>query len=190
MPVGTHEDEFVEGVGGKLDAAADPVVDDDRFGRHLQADDEFLAGASTAVALVRQDLAAGAGIAVRAPLRLGLLSLGVELVRRFEGAIRLSLGDQPVGGRAVEFVALRLVVGTLVVLESEPVERGKDLTRQLLARPLDVRVLDPEDVGPLLASREEEVVERRACTADVQEAGRRWRKANAGTVGVRQNAAC
>jgi hypothetical protein len=190
VPVRTHEGEVVERVGRKLDAAADQVLDDDRLGRHLEADHELLAFTSAAVALVGRNVPTGAGVAIRTSLRLGAFPLGVELLRRLERTEGLALGDEPFGRRAVEVRALRLEVRAFVVLQAEPVERGEDLSGKLVARTLDVRVLDPQDVGALLPPCKEEVVEGRARTADVQEAGRRWREANAGTVGVGQNAAC
>jgi hypothetical protein len=190
MAVGANEHEVVQRVGRKLDAPADEVLDDDRLGRHLEANHELLARSCAPVALVGRDLPTGAGVAVRTSLRLGPFPRGVELLRRLERAERLAFGDEPVGRRAVELRALRLVVGPFVVLQAEPVERGEDLSGELVAGTLDVGVLDAQDVGALLPPCEEEVVERRARSADVQEAGRRWRKANAGTVGARQNAAC
>jgi len=190
VAVGADEDEVVEGLGGELDAAADEIVDDDGLGRHLQAHHELLAGMRAAVALVGRDRATGAGVTVRAPLRLRLLAVEVELLGSLEGAVRFPLGNQPVGGGPVEVVALRLMVRALVVLEPEPLESREDLPGELLARPFDVGVFDPEDVGALLPAREEEVVQRRARASDVQKARGGGRETDARAGAVRQGAAC
>ena len=129
----------------------------------------------------------GAGVTVGPPRRFGLLALGVELLGGLEGAVRLPLRDQAVGGGAVEVVAL--ATGG----------RGPRRTRgratpsptricagQLVLRALDVRVLDAQDERALLPPREEQVVERGARAADVQGAGRRGREADARSGRVRQ----
>ena len=123
VPVGAHENEVVERVRGKLDPAADEVVDDDRLRRHLQTHDELLARSRAAVALVRRDLAAGPGVAVRASQRFRFFSFGLELLGSLERAVGLTPGEEPVGRGPVEVGATRLPVGALVVLETEPVER-------------------------------------------------------------------
>ena len=58
VPVGPDEHEVVEGVGRKLHAPSDQVVDDDRLGRHLQADDVALARGRPAVALFERNVPA------------------------------------------------------------------------------------------------------------------------------------
>ena len=91
MAVGAHEDEVVEGVRRELDASADQVLDDDRLGRHRQAHDVALARPGPALALLRRDPAARAGVAVGPPGRLRRLALGLELLGRLEGAVGLAL---------------------------------------------------------------------------------------------------
>jgi hypothetical protein len=122
VPVGAHEHEVVQGIGGELDAPPDQVVHDDRLPWHLEAHDEFLSRADAAVALVRCDVPARAGVTVRASLGLGLLAIVVELLGGLERTKCLALRDQAVGGGPVEVGALRLVVRPLVVLEPEPFE--------------------------------------------------------------------
>ena len=181
VPIGPHQDEVVEGVGRELHAAADEVVHDDRLRRHPQPDDELLARPRAPIALVGRDFPARPRVSIRASLRLRLLALGVELLGGLERAVGPALGDEPVRGRAVEVEALRLIVRALVVLEAEPVERGKNLIGELVFRALDVGVLDAQDVGALLPTGEEQVVEGGSRAADVQEAGRRGREPDART---------
>jgi hypothetical protein len=167
VAVRAHEDEVVDRVGGELDGAPDQVVDDDRLGGNPEPHDVALAGARAALALLGRDRATGARVPVGAACGFRFLPLGVEFLRGLERPVRLSFGDQAVGRRAVEVVPLRLVVGALVVVESDPVHGRQDLCRQLLARALDVRVLDPEDERAFFPTREEEVVECRSDAADV-----------------------
>ena len=58
-----------------------------------------------------------------------LLALGVELLGRLEGPVGLALANEPLGRRPVEVVAARLVEGSLVVAEAQPLHRREDLRR-------------------------------------------------------------
>ncbi len=180
VAVRAHEHEVVQRVGGKLDAAADQVLDDDRFGRHPEPNDVALARPRPPVALLGSDAAPGPRVAVGPARGVGRLALGVELLGRLEGPVGLALADQPVRGVPIEVVPAGLVERTLVVAEPEPLHGREDLRGQLLARALDVGVLDAQDERAALVPREEQVVERGARAPDVERARRGRRKPDAG----------
>jgi hypothetical protein len=190
VAVGAHEDEIVEGVGREIHPPADEIVHDEGLVRHAEANDVALTGRRPAVALLERDRARCPRVAVGLAGRLGLLALGVELLGRFEGPVGLALPDEPVGRLLVEVVALRLEERPLVVVEAEPLHRREDLPRQLFAGALDVGVLDAQEKRAARVPREEQVVEGRPRSADVERARRGRRKTDAGRVWLLQGARC
>jgi len=67
----------------------------------------------------------------------------------------------------------------LIPLDTESLKRAENLVGEVPLRTLDVRVFDPKDVHAALVAREQEIVERRASSADVQAAGGRGGESHA-----------
>src|SRR5690606_28675703 len=83
----------------------------------------------------------------------------------------LALAHQLLGHFAVALEPLHLVVGPLVPGDAEPLHALEDRLARELGRPLEVRVLDAQDEGAVVAARIRPAEERSARTADVQIAG-------------------
>src|SRR5690606_20277328 len=77
-------------------------------------------------------------------------------VELFPGAIAvvgLALAHQLLGHFAVALEPLHLVVGPLVPGDAEPLHALEDRLARELGRPLEVRVLDAQDEGAVVAAR-------------------------------------
>ena len=161
-PVGAQDDEVVELPVARRDGAEDTIVEGD-----LPVRGE--AGAEH-VGHSRGDLPvpAGALVPVGALLRLGQFAARVELLHGADAPVGAAGGEQLLGLRAVERLAIALVEGPLVGVDAEPPETAEDPPDRLLLVALLVGVLDAEDVGPPLGAGIEVVEQRRPGAADVE----------------------
>src|SRR5439155_25087688 len=98
--------------------------------------------------------------------------------------VRLPLGNQRLRAVAAALHAVELEGDLAVPVEPEPAQRLLDLSGRLGDLAARVGVLDPQVELATLVAREEPVEERGVDTADVQEAGRARREADADTHGV------
>ena len=135
--IGAEDDEVVELLGVERDVAVDRVVHDDvaAVERHLDADGVGLAGIHAGLRLGGVDAAAGALVTLeRVFARHGRVMVGSELLGRAEAVVRLALGNQALGGLAVDGQALGLPVGAavaahlgaLVPVEAQPAHGAQD----------------------------------------------------------------
>src|SRR4029079_8856614 len=152
---------------------------------HAEADDAALAAVEPAPRLLGQDAAARPAILRRtAGGEIGL-AVRLELLRRAEAVVGVPPGQQLVGVRRIKMKPLRLPVrapGTadvraLVPLQAEPAQIVEDALLRRLRRSLGVGVLDAQDVGPLVAAREQPVEQRHAPGADAKRSCRTRREA-------------
>src|SRR6202030_1708515 len=106
-------------------------------------------------------------------------SAGHASVRALPGCSsidRLCLGKQLFDDFLVAVKALGLKKGTLVIVETGPLQPVEDLLNGLGGRALQVRVFDSQDELSSVTARVQPAKQRRAQAANVQEAGRTGRK--------------
>ena len=117
----------------------------------------------------------------------GRLPAFVELIGRAVAAIRVALGEQPIGVGAVDVEPLRLTVrrvrsadvGALVVIDAEPPQILEHAGDGFLGDPARVGVLEPQDELAAVVAGEEPREQRAPHVADVQRPARRGREAAA-----------
>ena len=154
--VGARDDGIVEVHVGEGRVATDQVVDDGRpLVGHAQA---HRAG------LLRRAAKAALGAV------LGLV--GVDLGLRRARAVGVALVEQLFEDLLVALGARHLADRSLVVVERKPAQRVEDLLDVRGGRALAVGIFDAQHERPAVVPREQPVVQRRACAADVQCAGR------------------
>ena len=159
-----RDDEIVEFLVAEAEPTTDEIVE-----HHIavigiaEPDDRLDAGRGRSAAL--------AAVTVVARFLLVLQLLGaqrVDALSRAVAAVGGTRGEHAVDDLGVALEALRLVVGTLVVVELQPrhaVENGVD---RLLGRTLPVGVLDAQHEAAAVTTRVEPAEQRRACATDVQ----------------------
>src|SRR6185437_13530827 len=165
--VGTEDHQVIQLAVGDLDAALDLVLEHYRaFGRVAEADHPVGVLATgffpiTVVAVVARLLTRGhGGFAHR-----------LDLVLALVGVVRLAGGNQLVGHLPVSLQPPRLVEGTLVGVEVEPVHRIQDRLHRLAGGALPIGILDAQDELAAAAARLQPAIQCGARAADVQETG-------------------
>src|SRR5208282_1266848 len=127
----------------------------------------------------RRAFTAAAVVAGLAMLALGQLAHLVEFRRRAVAWIRLALAQQLARPFAItlETVGLEILrIGRpLVPLDTEPAQALENLVERFLGRALLIGVVDPQDEGALLVTREEIGEQSRTDVANMQRAGRTGR---------------
>ena len=103
----------------------------------------------------------------------------IELLLRAVAVIRLALAEKLRDHLGITAEAPRLVVGTLVVIEAEPLQTFEDSTDHLFAGSLDVGVFDAEDEFAAGLAGEQPVEQCGTRPTDMQIA--RWRRREANT---------
>jgi hypothetical protein len=172
--VGTGDDQVVELGAVEGDRAVHDVVHHDLpLVRVAEADHRIHA---------RHGLAAVPAAAVVARLFLAGHLAGAQLVQLLPGAIAvvgLALAQELVDDLLVTVHALRLVEGSLVVVEAQPLHAVEDRLHRLGRGSLAVGVLDAQDELPAVSARVQPAEQRGAHAADVQHAGGTGSKAGA-----------
>src|SRR3954467_9538022 len=132
------------------------------------------------------DLAAGEAVettivAEPGPCGLRPSALGIQLLLGAKAAVRLAFRQEPFGIRLVPRSIFTLKKRAFVPGDAEPGETVQNDPGMLLGAPLPISVLDPEDVSSTAVARVEPIEERGARSPDVEVAGGRGCKANAGS---------
>ena len=159
ITIGTKEDEVVDQLSFEADVAADQIVEADRSGLDLESD-HVRAGSCG-------DRAAAAGVAIRNARSFGGETLRVELLDRAVASIGAAPGDQLLGAVAVARQPIALVNRAFIPFNPQPAQRTDNLLGVVLARALDVCVLDSQQHRAAVTSGVQQVKDRRASAADV-----------------------
>src|SRR5262249_42156678 len=165
-----QQDEVVDQLPFESHVAADEIVELDRARLDREADHTRLGGRPAEAGRYTPALSGVAPLLARA-LRGGALLL--ELLDRAVAAIGLAAFDELRSALAISLQPIALINRAFVPLHAEPLQRADDLFRVMLARALNVCVLDAEQHRAAVTARVEEIEDRGARAADVQESGRR-----------------
>ena len=186
-PVRAQQDEVAHHSGGEAHIAAHQVVEHPvaRLDGEAHAlGSSFGAGRGA----LGERHAPAATVVVRRPARRQrLLSPRFQLIVGAEARVGGASRHELLGPLAVGRDALALTVGavgtatirTLVPVEPEPLQVGEHAALALIARALDIGVLDAQHERAAMLAGEEPVEVRRARPADVEIAGRAGREAHA-----------
>ena len=182
--VGTEDHEILDIVVAESPSPVDEVVPGGLPGRHAEADRVRLGALGAALHLARVE-------SIRPKPRIAahlvgtLLSDGAKLVWRDKVPVREPAGEKRLSIRTVAPDPLALEEGTLIPVETQPLEPLEDPLYHRRGRALPIGVLDPENERPARVSGEEPVEERRARPAYVEVARGRGSKTYAGRHGRR-----
>src|SRR5439155_7634835 len=170
---------------GRLERSrpVDEVVPRDRSFGDEEADRGRLPALQAPARLIERQLRTepvvlpgGACLLGRGPPRL-------ELRRRAEAVVRLSLLQEAQGEGTMRLDVARLEKGALVPVDPQPAQPLEDRPDALLGRSLLIGVLDPQDEGAAVAPGEQPVEQGGPRPPDVQEAGRARGEAHPHTTG-------
>ncbi len=187
-PIGPLNHMVLLAVPGKLDPAADGIVDHEgALAGHLQPHHALPSlGLKPPRGVVVEG---GEPAAVEKRLAGGLSGLAflVEFLRSGEVAIGVARRQQRGGGGLVAGRPLRLVVGSvrpayarpLIPVDAEPLQAVENRLEGCVDVPFGVGVVDPEDELAAPLACEKPVEQRRADTADVKVAGGARRESGA-----------
>src|SRR5690606_30665185 len=110
----------------------------------------------------------------------GAGTLAVELFLGFVAGIEPAGGNQPVARRIVKRGAVRLA-DQEVGLDAEPRQVNLYAVGKLAGGTREIGIVHAQHISAAVATGEEPVQQRRACIAQMDTAGRRWRPANSDT---------
>ncbi len=191
-------------LGGKLDLAADQIVEAQRLRADLEPDGEGPARGQVFLDLLRRQSPAAAGVDLRTVLGGGQFALGFQLLRGAEAAVGLALGQQALGVLSVDLQPFGLAIGAEIALffalfslgkparpartggafvpvQAQPAQILDELSLIACLGAFQVGVLDAEDELAAVATGKEPVVERGAGIAHMKQASGRRSKADAGS---------